>query len=308
MKRLPQSILLGLLFAAIPTSLSIGMFEEYGLNLFILTPFIIGIVPPLILGYKNATTFKQSLKSSFITLSIAMIALIIFAIEGLICIIMAMPLLSAITLLGSFIGHKIQNRKSIKSQNIAGILIFLSLISMSFDYKYKPTDLFPVKTSIMINASAQAVWNQVVAFDTIAPPESFFFKTGISYPTDAQIHLGEDTIRYCNFTTGSFVEPITLWNEPHLLTFDVIEQPIPMKEMNPFWDIHPPHLDGYFRSRKGQFKLTVISENQTLLEGTTWYTLDILPQSYWNVWSDYIIHRIHGRVLKHIKKSAEIRT
>jgi hypothetical protein len=29
------------------------------------------------------------------------------------------------------------------------------------------------------------------------------------------------------------------------------------------------------------------------------------PAPYWNVWSDYIIHRIHRRVLEHIKKLAE---
>jgi hypothetical protein len=29
------------------------------------------------------------------------------------------------------------------------------------------------------------------------------------------------------------------------------------------------------------------------------------PSPYWSLWSDYIIHRIHGRVLTHIKKLAE---
>ena len=78
-----------------------------------------------------------------------------------------------------------------------------------------------------------------------------------------------------------------------------------MNEMNPFWDIHPKHLDGYFLSKKGQFKLTKINENKTLLEGTTWYTLDITPVIYWKQWSDFIIHRIHHRVLNHIKVQAE---
>jgi hypothetical protein len=29
------------------------------------------------------------------------------------------------------------------------------------------------------------------------------------------------------------------------------------------------------------------------------------PAAYWHLWSDYIIHRIHGRVLDHIKTLAE---
>ena len=112
-------------------------------------------------------------------------------------------------------------------------------------------------------------------------------------------------IRHCNFTTGSFVEPITTWDEPHLLQFDVVEQPIPMNEWNPFWEVHPPHLDGYFQSQKGQFRLESLSANQTLLEGTTWYYADIKPERYWKIWSDFIIHRIHNRVLNHIKKESE---
>jgi hypothetical protein len=29
------------------------------------------------------------------------------------------------------------------------------------------------------------------------------------------------------------------------------------------------------------------------------------PAVYWHIWSDYIIHRIHLRVLNHIKQAAE---
>ena len=39
--------------------------------------------------------------------------------------------------------------------------------------------------------------------------------------------------------------------------------------------------------------------------GTTWYTNRMWPAPYWHLWSDYIIHRIHGRVLTHIQQLAE---
>jgi hypothetical protein len=29
------------------------------------------------------------------------------------------------------------------------------------------------------------------------------------------------------------------------------------------------------------------------------------PADYWGVWADFIIHRIHGRVLEHVKTLAE---
>jgi hypothetical protein len=41
--------------------------------------------------------------------------------------------------------------------------------------------------------------------------------------------------------------------------------------------------------------------------GTTWYTNRMWPAAYWSLWSDAIIHRIHGRVLRHIQQLAESR-
>ena len=57
-------------------------------------------------------------------------------------------------------------------------------------------------------------------------------------------------------------------------------------------------------SQKGQFEL-IKTETGTLLRGTTWYTLDLAPGAYWRLWSDFVVHRIHMRVLKHVKRLSE---
>jgi hypothetical protein len=64
-------------------------------------------------------------------------------------------------------------------------------------------------------------------------------------------------------------------------------------------------LDSYFLSEKGQFKLKELPNGQTQLLGTTWYHHDVWPSIYWKLWSDYILHKIHTRVLSHIKQKAE---
>ena len=59
-------------------------------------------------------------------------------------------------------------------------------------------------------------------------------------PISAEIEgKGVGAVRHCIFTTGAFVEPITVWDEPNTLAFDVTEQPPPMKELSPY-DIRPP--------------------------------------------------------------------
>jgi hypothetical protein len=107
------------------------------------------------------------------------------------------------------------------------------------------------------------------------------------------------------FSTGPFIEPIEVWDEPRLLRFSVAENPAPLNELTPYGHIEPRHLHGYFASEHGQFLLTPLPGGRTRLEGTTWCRDAIWPAAYWRAWSDYIVHRIHLRVLEHIKSEVE---
>jgi len=90
-----------------------------------------------------------------------------------------------------------------------------------------------------------------------------------------------------------------------LLDGGMYANPAPMHEWSPYAQVFPRHLQGYFISRQGQFRFTRLPHNRTLLEGTTWYQHGLWPAEYWRWWSDAIIHRIHLRVLNHIRTSAE---
>jgi hypothetical protein len=91
-----------------------------------------------------------------------------------------------------------------------------------------------------------------------------------------------------------------------LLAFNVVAQPPSLRELSP-WEIVPPHIEkNYMRSQHGQFRLTALDAHRTLLEGTTWYQNYLWPQQYWREWSDGIVHRIHLRVLRHVKQQAEM--
>lgn len=277
---------------------------EYGIALFILTPLLIGLGSTILYGFKRSITLKESRNIAFLTLLTFTIGLFVFAIEGAICIAMAAPIGVLLTWLGSLIGYAIINKTPNNSS--AAILLLIALIpTIAFIEKQNEPQLSSVVTSIIINADAETVWKNVVEFPELNEPTELLFKTGIAYPINARIKgTGIGAVRYCNFTTGSFVEPITGWNKPRLLKFDVVNQPEPMKEIS-FWNIKAPHLNDYFISKQGQFKLIELPNGQTKLEGTTWYYHNIKPAFYWRLWSNYIIHQIHERVLNHIKVNSE---
>jgi len=145
-----------------------------------------------------------------------------------------------------------------------------------------------------------------VTFPDLPPPTEWLFRAGVAAPTRARIEgRGVGAIRYCDFTTGSFVEPITAWEENRLLAFDITAQAPPMNEVTPYRDVHPPHLDGYFRATHGEFRLIPLPGGRTRLEGRTRYVVDMFPQVYWTVPAREIVTAIHTRVLHHIQTLAE---
>jgi hypothetical protein len=88
------------------------------------------------------------------------------------------------------------------------------------------------------------------------------------------------------------------------LAFDVESQPAALQELSPYGDISAPHLREFFRSTKGEFRLVRLEGGRTRLEGTTWYELHIYPLFYWRPASEWIVARIHERVLHQIEADA----
>jgi len=168
-----------------------------------------------------------------------------------------------------------------------------------------PCPVFEVKSTIEIAAPPETVWKNMVSFSDLPEPTEWLFKSGLAYPKRARIEgSGPGAMRYCEFSTGPFVEPIEVWDKPRLLQFRVTASPAPMREWSPYGSVTPKHLHGYMVSKKGQFLLTRLPCNRTRLEGTTWYQHGLLPAQYWRLWSDAIIHHIHLRVL-HIRTLSE---
>lgn len=291
--------------SAVFALVGIYVIGDYGLALFVLIPFLMGALPSFLYSRKKELTWRKSWKMALLTLTVCTASLLLFAIEGIICIAMALPIAILFEFIGCLFAYTYLNRAN--NKNMKPMFLFIALIPLvQWTERHSRPEVKPVTTSIIIHASPEQVWKQVVSFPRLSAPTEYLFRAGIAYPTHATIQgSGVGSIRYCHFTTGCFVEPVQIWDEPNLLQFSVKEQPEPMKELS-FWDIDAPHLHDYFVSKKGQFKLTRLPNGDTKLSGTTWYYHNIRPALYWRTWSDYIIHKIHLRVLKHIQQNAEV--
>ncbi len=281
----------------------------YGFAVFILIPIFVGVLTVLTVSYHGRVGIGQGIGLSLLALLGVGLSVLIYAIEGVICLIMALPICAAFTVAGSLIGYAISRRSAKSDANVLGSYLIFLLVIPSASYlegREPEPELTPVVTTIVINAPPEKVWKNVVEFPEIAPPAELIFKAGIAYPVRARMEgSGVGAARYCDFSTGTFVERVTIWDENQVLQFSVGEQPSPMSELSPYGALDTPHLHGFFVSRKGQFKLTRLENGSTLVEGTSWYYHKISPEIYWRLWSEEIIHTIHRRVLEHIKDRSE---
>lgn len=302
-------ILITTLIGLLEIIVSANALKNYGWGLFVGIPFFLGLNSSLISGFHRPRSLGACLLVSMISVLLVGLALFAFALEGIICLVMALPLAIPIALFGGFIGYVIQKRRTFSADSLRVVsvvfLIVPGLILLEHSFG-GPPPLYEVKTSVVIKSDLQTVWTHVVTFSELPAPTEAMFKTGLAYPVRAQMcGEGVGAVRYCEFSTGAFVEPITVWDEPRLLAFDVTDQPPSMEELSIYNNVRPPHLENYFVARRGQFELKPLPDGTTLLEGTTWYQSYYWPTPYWHLWSDYIIDGIHNRVLLHIKTLAE---
>jgi hypothetical protein len=273
----------------------------FGLALFAFLPLVMGA---LVERTRPTATGREAVLQGGLTAAIGCLFFIAAGLDGLICILMSLPLAVPLGMLGSLLSYRRrQSGTAVRSTML--MLLPLGLGSAGYDVTVVPR-VYEVTTAIEIAAGPEAVWRHVIAYSDMPEPTDWVLRTGIGYPTRVRLEgVGVGATRYCDFSTGSFVEPITVWEPGEHLEFDVVRSARPMKEWSPYGDIHPKHLDGYFVSRRGRFLLKALPNGHTLVEGTSWYEHGLEPGPYWRWWTDAIVHRIHRRVLGHIKSLSE---
>jgi hypothetical protein len=271
----------------------------YGLALFLAAPLLLGALASR-WGRVTSSGFAAGFGATVVL--IASLCLIAIGIEGFGCVVMALPLTLSLGALGGYL--EFVGRRTSQSGGVA-MMLLLPVGLFGFDVTARPA-VYEVQSSIEIAASPEQVWKHVISFAEMPAPTQWYFKTGLAYPKAARLEgTGPGARRYCDLSTGPLVESVEVWDEPRLLRFRVTETPVPMREWSPYGEVSPKHLRGYMVSKEGQFRLIALGRNRTRVEGTSWYQHGLWPAPYWRLWSDAIIHRIHMRVLEHVRTLAE---
>ena len=313
---IPESVLGSALAAIIPIAgigaaiayLGVEEIGVYGWGVFVALPFCLGLTSVMIYTFHKRRSMGGCVLVSLTAVGLAALLLLAFAVEGFICIMMAIPIAAPLAFLGGTVGFLIQRARPMQAQ-MNSFLLILAIVPAGFmgieGFAPATPALNTVETSIRISAPAATVWKNLIAFPDLPEANRLLFRAGVAHPIHATIDgEGVGAMRACLFSTGLFMERIDGWEESKRLAFSIVSNADAMREWSPY-NIHPRHLDGYFNPVKAEFTLTENADGSTTLRGKSWYRNAMWPGAYWRIWSDKILHDVHRSVFEHLKGLSE---
>ena len=294
----------GVTIILLAVAVSALIFRAYGWGLFVLTPFVVGFTTGFLVNRQDLQTMKATNGLVLLSAALGCFGLILFALEGLICLILASPLAAAVAIAGGALGR----RAARIGKDPMGPVYCVALLPAMFavDALYPPAVTMMTNESIVIEASAPQVWQALTSDEPIREPATLVGRLGLAYPERAQFSgRGVGAIRTGYFSTGESREQITDWEEGKLLGFMVLRQPPAMEEMSPYRHVHAPHVVGYFETGETQFEIQALGERQTRLTIRAAHRLWIDPVIYWEPIARWAASSNTRRVLRDMKAKAE---
>ena len=291
--------------------------REYGIALFCGTPIVLGFLAPFFHGIGAPRKFWSLLAVSIFSQICMFGGMLIFGLEGIFCVIMAAPLWMTWALIGACIAwpiHRAMWRPHMLSRGFPVICLLMVAalpLWMGAERIEDPqSPVMIVSSTADIDAPADVVWRHLVEFPDLPPMGwsngGWLFKAGIARPVRSEmVGSGIGATRYCVFSTGRAGETVQAWEPGRLLEITVNTTPAPMEETSIYPNLNPPHLEGYFHSRKARFELVDLGHGRTRVIGTSWYQNQLFPVAYWSIWSDAAVKAVQVNVLAHIKALSE---
>lgn len=202
--------------------------------------------------------------------------------EGVICLIMASPLLWGFMAIGMRAGAHFWRKNPFLSVSLVPLLLLLVFAEAS-----RPqSQTFAVSTQFHSAASPQSLWRYTANYPLNPhPPKWWLYRMGLPAPlqsTGAAVVGGR---RDCVLSGGVQIgEKIVVAEPNRRLEFVIDRQP------------QHPEIVHHFVLERGRIELFPDGNGGTMLKGTSWYRLNVAPVAYFDLWSAQVVHQTHLRV------------
>lgn len=277
--------------------------------------FIVGV--PIAIAWIGEATLEQDGESHWgrwlifpwLPMFVAEAVLLLFVVEGFICIVMAIP----ITMIAGSIGGVIaglfyRNRKRNKTVSLACAAVLPLLFAGIESTLQPPTRTETADTSIVIHADETTVWNNIKTVPAIRPNEvkpSWSHRIGFPLPIAATLDReGVGGVRNASFQGNLvFIETVNDWQPNHQLGFTIKADTanIPPTTL----DEHVTIGGRYFDVLDGQYRLEPIANGNIRLHLVSHQRLSTDFNVYAALWTTAIMRDLQNSILDVIKHRCE---
>jgi len=219
--------------------------------------------------------------------------LILNSLEGIICIIMAIPLIIPFILLGIWTKTYLIKKGIIKPSNQLNSLffpLFLALIGAPIEKYIHPTDVevIEVKTEKIFPFTSELVYNTIKSVDTLIADKPFLMKIDLPIPNKCILeNEAVGGIRTCYFSGGTITEKITELQKAKVLRMDVIDDNL----MGSKW----------LGFKEAIYYFETVGSDSCKLTRITTYTSKLYPRIYWKPLEKIGIGQEHEYVFRNLE-------
>ena len=263
----------------------------YGLSFFVFLPFILGYI----LG--NSTVRIFSLYGLVVSLVIFFLLLLANGLEGMVCILMALPLVIVAILLGRAVKRyfqrhnkkdKTEDNDDIIKSSLVPFFFFLGLGFIEKELTKNDKDIISVKTEMTIPYTTTEVYETIKSVDTLIADKPFLMKLDLPIPQKCILEKEEiGGLRTCYFSGGTITERITELEKAKVLRMDVIDYKLTGRKWLGF--------------KEAIYYFDKVGEDSCKITRITTYTSVLKPRFYWQPLEEIGISQEHDYVFDNLK-------
>lgn len=286
-------------------------------DLFIVMNFAFVFIVPFVVGFLTIATGNYSPNRKilwavipWISAGLCLLAVILLAWEGSICVVLMSPLFMLMASLGGIAGGSVRSSKTNKVNTfVLASFAMLPFIVAPIENQIPLSEqMRVVHNQIEIHSDPQIIWNHIKRVDPIQKEEHSKSLTqwiGFPRPIEATLsHEGIGGVRHATFEGGVlFIETIDQWIPQQLLSFSIKADTskIPPTTLDEHVTVGGP----YFDVLQGTYRLEVVSPTKTILHLSSTHRLSTHFNFYSGLWTDFIMSDIQGYILEIVKKRCE---
>jgi hypothetical protein len=257
--------------------------------MFLLVPFCAGFAIAMVTRRPNSD-WAAMLLAALVSLAF----LVASKFEGLLCAVLAFPLLIVGLWIGAAVGYLFRRHvvERLRHQITSTVALFaLTPLLILAGHRIERPALEAVRretvsNSVELAARPEAVWMSIQSIDSINVRKPWLMHFGLPVPLRCTLaRKGVGAKRTCYFDNGFIEETITEWNPPYSMQLSIDRTNMPGRHWLGFEKAaYELHQDG----------------NGTLLTRTTTITSHLYPVWYWRYFERLGVASEHDYILREL--------